>query len=98
MESAQPEMRSAVAVAEPPVMAQPVSKPIENQPPLHADMPPMDMDEPPPMEDDGSGPMDEDDDDGRPIPPAAAPILGGDPDLNEAKKHAVELLQGRIID
>lgn len=56
------------------------------------------MDEPPPLEDDG--PFMDDDEDGPPSEPlpGAAPIIGGDPNLSEAKKHAVELLQGRILD
>jgi DNA polymerase-3 subunit gamma/tau len=58
----------------------------------------MSLDEPPPLEDDG--PFMEDDEDGPPSEAlsVAAPILGGDPNLSEAKKHAVELLQGRILE
>lgn len=63
-------------------------------PPDDDDMPPMDVDDPPPMME--TGPPDED------FPPLVAPVapasLSGDPDLSEAKKHAVELLQGRILD
>lgn len=63
-------------------------------PPDDDDMPPMDIDDPPAMME--TGPPDED------FLPSVAPVtpvsLSGDPDLSEAKKHAVELLQGRILE
>jgi DNA polymerase-3 subunit gamma/tau len=82
---------TAVAVAEPP--------PMEAVVPLQV-KPSMGMDDAPPLEDDGPpfGMMDDEEDGPSVIAPAAAPILGGDPELSEAKKHAMELLQGRIID
>lgn len=66
-------------------------------------LPDLDDDEPPPLTDDDPG-MDEDDDFppmGLGAPVAEAPAMttpAGEYDLNEAKKHAVELLQGRILD
>jgi DNA polymerase III subunit gamma/tau len=92
VEPAQPEVRASVALAEP----EPTVRSAENQSSaLHFEMPPVDIDEPPPMEDDGPGPMDDDE----PVRPVAVtPVLSGDTDLTEAKKHAMELLQGRIIE
>lgn len=85
-------------------------KPLDfSKPPAQGAAPAMsamdDDDEPPPLMDDGAGMDDEDD-----FPPMGfdvsapdtmpAPVLSssGEHDLSEAKKHAVELLQGRILD
>lgn len=65
--------------------------------------PEMDM---PPFDDDDEAPFDLDDEEDGPVasvPVPAAPMAsgssaGGDADLSEAKKHAVELLQGRILE
>lgn len=66
-----------------------------SEPPVDDDMPPMDMGDPPPM-------LDEDEPYPDPVsqraPATEVLNLAGDPDLSEAKKHAVELLQGRILE
>jgi DNA polymerase-3 subunit gamma/tau len=77
-------------------------------PPSVDEMPPMDVDDPPMMDDDeGSlmASMDEQAMSGRASDAASAQAaqvamasLGGDHDLSEAKKHAVEVLQGRLIE
>ncbi len=61
-------------------------------------MPPLDFeDDVPPMEDDGI--PDEDFDVALPLPSSALPYSGdGEHELKEAKKHAVELMQGRILE
>jgi DNA polymerase-3 subunit gamma/tau len=73
----------------------PAAPAVSSGPPVDEDMPPMDMGEPPPF-------MDEDGPDLAPVsqhsPATEALNLAGDPDLSEAKKHAVELLQGRILE
>lgn len=64
-------------------------------PPMESDMPPMDMDEPPLLGEEGpasSRVME------TTQATVAAATLSGDPELNEAKKHAVELMQGRILE
>ncbi len=78
-------------------------------PPQADEMPPMDVDEPPPMDDEDDAPMMTGSgsaaDAGRSASGASAmnaqmavSALGGDHDLNEAKKNALDLFQGRIID
>jgi DNA polymerase-3 subunit gamma/tau len=65
--------------------------------------PEMDM---PPFDDDDEPPFDLDDEDDTPVssvqapatPMASGSLTSGDVDLSEAKKHAVELLQGRILE
>ncbi len=73
----------------------PAAPSVPNGPPADEDMPPMDMGDPPPM-------LDEDEPYPDPVsqrsPATEVLNLAGDPDLNEAKKHAVELLQGRILE
>lgn len=73
----------------------PAASSLPGGPPADEDMPPMDMGEPPPF-------LDEDGPDLAPVsqrsPATEALNLAGDPDLSEAKKHAVELLQGRILE
>ncbi|WP_303673143.1 DNA polymerase III subunit gamma/tau [Vampirovibrio chlorellavorus] len=73
----------------------PASTSVNAGPPADEDMPPMDMGDPPPF-------LDEDGPDLAPVSPRASATetlnLAGDPDLSEAKKHAVELLQGRILE
>lgn len=78
-----------------PPQALPAAPSVSSEPPTHEDMPPMDMGEPPPF-------LDEDGPDVAPVsqraPATEALNLAGDPALSEAKKHAVELLQGRILE
>lgn len=95
---------ASVAVMEPPVTTQPVA-PVVSAPPMMGppsldDMPPMDVDEPPMMDD-------EDDDAPRAaagatespsLANAAMAALGGDHELLEAKKNALDVLQGRVIE
>lgn len=71
-------------------------------------IPDLDDDEPPPLTDDDPGMDNMNDDDGFPPMMFGAPAAesvetpalssAGEHDLSEAKKHAVELLQGRILD
>ncbi|HEY9688151.1 MAG TPA: DNA polymerase III subunit gamma/tau [Coleofasciculaceae cyanobacterium] len=103
-----PELSMApVAVLSP--EAPPADEPLFAPPPMGPDDGfSMSDDAPPPMEDDF--PDDEEEDDELPAPmdavsagvPQAAVAVAGlssdNPDLADAKKHAVELLQGRILD
>ncbi len=72
--------------------------------PSFGDAPPMD-DDAPPMDDDGpmGNPMDDDDAFDEPGLPASTTFDLSvestlDPELKEAKKHTIELLQGKVID
>lgn len=110
MAAASPPMRdsgpAAPALSEP--MPEPPSQPsaqgagslIEAMAMMDDDGPPeMDM---PPLDDDDEVPFDLDDDDEpvakAPTSASAVSMAGADVDLNEAKKHAVELMQGRILE
>jgi len=105
---------SAVAVMDPPVTAPPVpevasvasaviASPVS---PANSDMPPMDLDAPPLTEDDAP-PMDDDEpmgssSEGQSSVSAASQAamagFSGDYELQEAKKNALDVLQGRVIE
>lgn len=75
---------------------------------LRADMPPLDLDAPPLV--DNEGPVMDEDESESPSPglsprmgtgesvSAAVVSLGGDPELQEAKKNVIEVLHGRVIE
>jgi DNA polymerase-3 subunit gamma/tau len=112
--SVKPAASPAIAVMEPPPSAvAPTMVPPERiaqpaGPPSIDEMPPMDVDDPPMMDDEGPGDDDESRQQSMPglgggaasaiASPVAVGSLGGDHDLIESKKLAVELLQGRVIE
>lgn len=70
--------------------------PVGNLPTVREELPPMDVGEPPPFLDDEEPYSAQ-----AAVPEKASPTvvgLAGDSDLSEAKKHAVELFQGRIVE
>jgi hypothetical protein len=93
-----------------PLEAPPAEASLFGPPPMGPDDGFSMLDDAPPLMDDDFPDDEEDDDEPPPMTAAAAPaevpqmavplagLSADDPDLADAKKHAVELLQGRILE